>query len=456
MTRKKEITRWISFLQISFLLILQYSNAYVLVPNYSSIKMDFKVSDAYLGLLSGMYIFANGVASFIWSYVSEAKGLKRKQILSLSYFLASILMFLTFMALDAFSFIIFYTLTGLALGAILPLGFSIISDLFESGMRVRIFMLWYMFGGFGITLGLGLGAILGTYFYWRFPILVCSSILILGGAISLLIYEPERGAVELKEVSASEYPYSYVFKLSDLNLLKDTRSNFYVILQGIFGVIPDSVILTWGLQYLIRESKASEVGALIFLSLMGIGSLGGVYVAYLADKLYKKKKIYRPLIASLCSITGTALYVGFFLIPFELNILTNNLIDALYIVFLRLLEDGLVLLAFTIFTTAKLINSAIGPIRDSVLADVNLPEQRAIILSIIIICELFSRSLGIALVGLLSDITNNLRIAIILSMTFLMISGAIWILVGKHYENDILRMKEILRNRSLSTFHKNK
>ena len=456
MISKKEVTRWISFLQISFLLILQYSNAYVLVPNYSSIKMDFGVSDAYLGLLSGMYIFANGVASFIWSYVSEAEGLKRKQILSLSYFMASILMFLTFTALDAFSFILFYTLTGLALGAILPLGFSIISDFFESDMRVRIFMLWYMFGGCGITLGLGIGAILGTYFYWRFPILVCSSILILGGVISLLIYEPERGAVELKEVSVSEYSYSYVFKLSDLNLLKDTRSNFYVILQGIFGVIPDSVILTWGLQYLIRESKASEVGALIFLSLMGIGSLGGVYVAYLADKLYKKKKIYRPLIASLCSIIGTVLYVGFFLIPFELNIPTNNLIDALYIVFLRLLEDGLVLLAFTIFTTAKLINSAIGPIRDSVLADVNLPEQRAIILSIIIICELFSRSLGIALVGLLSDITNNLRIAIILSMTFLMISGTIWILVSKHYENDILRMREILRNRSLSTFHKNK
>lgn len=441
---------FIGFFQISLIYVIQNITSYLIVPNYSIIKQSLGVSDLYLGLLTGGFLFFNAFASIFWSLASDAVGFKRKLLLFTGFSGASFFMFITYISNNPYVILITWVLAGASLGVVMPLGFSIISDMFPPRFRVSAFMLWYTIGGFGLGFGYLIALLSGTYYGWKTAILWGMLILLLVGCpISLLLYEPKKASGDLEEAIAilEGFEYKYRFDIKDITLLTKNKSNIYITLQGVFGTIPNGVIFTWAVHYISRELNASIVSASLIFGLMSTGALGGLFVSHLADKLHVKRTHFKSVLAGVSSIIEATLFIFFFLTPVSLNIYTDSFSEAFKLIVRRLIENPLVLILFLSYFTAMFFNAAVGPIKNSVITDVNLPEHRATVVSGIALMELFSKSIGISIIGFLSDYFGNLRYPTAFAMVFWYASGIAWLIQSKHYNFDKFRVFRVLETR---------
>ncbi|MGQ4833775.1 MAG: MFS transporter [Candidatus Asgardarchaeia archaeon] len=438
------------FVQITILYILQNMCSYLIIPNFNLIKLEFSISDTYLGVMSGTYLFFSGIAALIWSYASDTSMLKRKIFLAISLVLSGFFLILSCFSSDFTTLFFWRTLSGLAIGSVLPLGFSIISDAFPRDKRTQMFMLWYILGGFGLGLGFGLAVFLGNFFNWRSPLLYGGlTILLAGGIVSLSILEPERASSEeeLLDIIRKGVKYKFRFRPEDIAIIASNKSNIFAALQGIFGTIPNGIIFTWTIQYFVRDLGTTELVASFFLGIMSTGALGGLLISYVADYLYNIRPAMRPIIAGFCSIFESILFILFFLLPLKLNIYSKDVLSAIHLVITTIFLRPLFLFAFLLFFFAMFFNSPVGPIRNSVLSDVNLPEHRATVLASLTILELFSKAAGITMIGILSDFFNSLRFPIIIAMTLWIASGIAWFYLAWYYEYDLNFVRGVLENR---------
>ncbi len=436
----------IGFIQVTILYALANFAAYLLIPNFNLIKRDLGVTDGYLGALTGGFIFFNGLGALLWSYLSDAYGVKRKGLLAISFVFSGLFILLVSMSSNPWLIMFFWLLAGGFLGAVVPLGFSIISDLFPPEKRTNIFMLWFFLSGFGLAFGYGISLFLGAYYNWRLPITVGGIIIIVVGSIaSMTLWEPSKGWIDIQRFGGTEYTYR--FQISDLRLIAENKTNIYIVLQGFFGTIANGALFSWTVHYLIREWGLSEIMASMFIAVSAVGAIGGFPLSYLADKLYERNEAYRPLIAAMCSITEGILFAIFFTIPIRINLYTNDPIEGFFEMMRILQNNPLILGTILIFFFGMFMNPAPGTIKDSVLSDANLPEHRSLVLAGSNIIEIFPKALSITLVGVLSDYFGTLRIPLMITMLIWIISGIAWIYAAKNYRKDRMMITKILDER---------
>ncbi|MHA1616796.1 MAG: MFS transporter [Candidatus Njordarchaeales archaeon] len=438
--------RKMGFIQVTLLFALSNFATYILIPNFNLIKQELGVSDTYLGILMGGFLFFNGLGALLWSYLSDARGAKRKILLTLSFILSGLLIYIVSVTKNTVLLMFSWILAGACLGATVPLGFSIISDLFPPENRTQTFMLWFFFSGFGLAFGYGFSLFLGAFYNWRFPVMVGSFIVALSGSIlSMTLWEPPKGWSDIKGFGGVDYPYR--FRISDLKLIARNKTNIFIVIQGFFGTIPNGALSSWAVHYLVREWGLSEIMASTILAMGSVGAIGGFFFSYLGDKLYERNEMYRPLIAAVCSIVEGLLFAIFFMIPVKLDIYTNDLIEG-FIIFLDIIrKDPTSLLAMVIFFTAMAMNPAPGSIRESVLSDANLPEHRATVLAGANIIEIFSKSLSITVIGILSDLLGSLKEPLTIVMLIWILSGIAWIYVAKYYGEDKNNVRKVITKR---------
>lgn len=444
-TNRSEI---FAFVQIISLFVIFNYNAYFLVPSFEALKNTFGFSDTQLGLLSGGYLFANGFSTIIWSYLSETKFTSRKIMLSLSFLIAGILILTNVFINSPVYFTLIIILSGFSLGSVLPLGFSMIADIFISEERTQAYTLWYTFGGFGITLGIAISSIIGSIFTWRYTLLVDALLLFIGAILSWLTKEPVRGWADLGRKSNHILQrMNFVIDFKAIKTIVTNKSNILLIITGALQVIPDTVLLIWGFQFVVRELKVNSIAALIYLSIIGSGAFGGILLARLVDKTYIRNVEMRPFFGSLFCLLSALFFLLFFLSDFTLEIYDKDLVVVFFKIITRIIANPYVLLASSFYFIGKFINTPLGPIKESVLADVNLPEHRSIIKSFMIIIELLARSISTLIVGLLSDLICGVKIAIIVMLSPWILASFFWIVISKNYEIAHNKIREKLRER---------
>jgi len=437
-----------TFIQIISLFIVLNYNAYFLVPSFEALKNAFGFSDTHLGFLSGGYLFANGFSTILWSYLSETKFTSRKYILSLSFVIAGTLILIDVFITSPLYFSLIIILSGFSLGSVLPLGFSMIADIFISEERTQAYTLWYTFGGFGITLGIAISSIVGSMLSWRHTLLIDALFLFIGGLLAWLIKEPVRGGADLGLKSGHiSQRIEFIIDAKAIKTMITNKLNILLIIESSFQVIPDTVLLIWGFQFVVRELKVSSVAALVYLSIVGTGAFGGIILARLVDKIYVRNRKMRPLTGALFCLLSALFFILFFLSNFRLEIYDKDLIVVFFKVITKIITNPYILLASSFYFIGKFINTPLGPIKESVLADINLPEHRSIMKSFMIIIELLSRSISTLIVGLLSDLICGVKIAIICMLLSWVIASFLWVIISKNYRIAHDRVQEELRKR---------
>ena len=443
---KKFFNRQLLYLTTLFFI---YNLASVIfVPFFNDISKEFGVGDWYNGLLVGGFFFSSFLLGILWSYIADRYGINRMRFVAILYLASSVLTLILYYVREYTFFLLLWLIIGGFLGGIIPISHSIISDLFHPEERSRAFMYWLLFGGMGLVLGYIFALTINIIPSWRYIILILSTLSFIF-AIPL-VFEKTRIARGLSDLHKNPYlvnkRYPYRIKKEDLILIIK-RENFLILLQGVLGSVPNGILFTWAVHLFSRNGNTSLVVAITFFGMAGVGSLLGATTSYLADILHSIEPSYKLVLVGLSSIIEGFIFLYFFLNIPKLNYFTNSFSEALMILINDILIKKTLLVPFLMLFIALYFNAAVAPVKNSTVADINLPEHRATILSTINLVEILARATGITLIGALSYYTQNLEIPVAFAMSLWVPSGIVWIILSKTFKKSHERIIYILKNR---------
>lgn len=403
-----------------------------LVPNYLLIEAEFGVSHTQMGAISSVFIVVGALMVLLWGYWADKYS--RKKLLVMGTLLGEIPCFLTAFVQSYNQLFIMRALTGLGIGILLPVGSSLLGDYFPPEKRGKGFA-WFLFAaGLGYLMGAAIAGTVGPRFNWRYPFaIIALPNFIIIPLFYFLAKEPERGGVEpaLRGLIKRGLTYDYKAKLSDFKRAISIRTNLFLNLQSIAGCIPWGVLPIWVITFFVQEKGLTIPMATFFgLAFGGARIVGNIYGGYLGDFLRKKNILWRTILC-IATILGA--------IPFIAVVIGYPApADPRFLPILLPLLLGFVGISLA---------SIAGPNIRAIFLDVNVPENRGIMLSVANITDVMGGGIGPLLGGILAD-KFGLTFVLYLSILFWIPSAFLWLPLIKTIPNDMHNLSLIMRKRA--------
>lgn len=353
--------------------ILNFLDRQILGILLEPIKTDLKFTDSQLGILTGP-AFALVYSLFGIPLALLADRTSRSGVITASLALWSAFTALCGTATGFWQLFLFRLGVGLGeAGGVAP-SYALISERFPASQRGRALGIFSL----GVPLGLGLGAILGSWiaqnFDWRTAFLAMGVAgLVLAPIFKFVVRDPPReggvGAPSLRTLFAT-FP------------LVARKPSFWLLAIGAsLSSLVGYGLATWVASILIRSFGMSLVGAGQFLgSLLLIGGTAGVFLGgLLADRLGgRDRRWYAWLPAIAWLITAPLYFLGL-------------LIENLTIVWLLLLVPNALNILW------------LGPITTAVQHLVEPSKRATASAAFLLINNLIGLGVGPLLIGLISD-----------------------------------------------------
>ncbi len=403
-----------------------------LVPNYLLIEAEFGVSHTQMGAISSVFIVIGALMVLLWGYWADKYS--RKKLLVMGTLLGEIPCFLTVFVQSYSQLFIMRSLTGLGIGILLPVGSSLLGDYFPPEERGKGFA-WFLFAaGLGYLMGAAIAGTVGPRLNWRYPFaIIALPNFILIPLFYFLAKEPERGGVEpaLKELIKRGLTYNYKAKLSDFKRAISIRTNLLLNLQSIAGCIPWGVLPIWVITFFAQERGLSIPMATFFgLAFGGAKMVGNIYGGYLGDFLRKKDILWRTI---LCIVTILGA------IPFIAAVIAYPVPASP-----RFFH---ILLPLLIGFVGISIASIAGPNIRAIFLDVNVPENRGIMLSVANLTDVMGGGIGPLVGGILAD-KFGLTFVLYISIIFWIPCAFLWLPLIKAIPNDMHNLSLIMKKRA--------
>lgn len=432
-------------------------------PLFSNIARDLNVNLSVMGFVLAVNILSTALSSIYWGYLSGKYN--RKKLIMLGTFFWSISVFLTSRSQTIIELFVFQAFTGVGLGCIASVGFSMLTDCIPHKFRGMLLSLWGMSQGFGGIAGALMASLIGSATNWRKPFEIVSIIGCLLTGLYLFIKEPTLGGAEpeLQELVKNGYKYDYSIKLKDLHEIASKRSNMLLFMQGFFMNITTGSLIWLPTLYIskIMQQGYSTTTAIIasgyLYAMFQIGGLTSAYFGYLGDVSQRKSYKGRALLTSLFVIITLPVYCIMFLIPMNNLLLPTNNNPALILISLlrQIVTNPWITATFLLAFIASATQSANTPNWLALITDVNLPEHRGAAFSAANFASSLGRTLGNVGIGILlgaisSNIgeTNSYIITLILLQLFLIPSAYCYLKMAKSNVKDINNVKLLLRKRA--------
>jgi MFS family permease len=227
--------RWLIITIYVTTLILLYADHNLLSPNLTQISEEFGMTneqrDVRLGGHISLAFYAVGVpSSFIFGWLSDSIQ-HRALLFSVAVLIGEIACFLTFFVSNVEMLLVSRSITGIGIGASLPIIYSILGDLFQAEGRniaagkicitflIQVKELKYLIcqqfsstiiaiissaTGLGLGIGQGMAGFLGPNFGWRLPFLLVSIPTFFLAGICCFLEDPLRGGKERSVIAAQE------------------------------------------------------------------------------------------------------------------------------------------------------------------------------------------------------------------------------------------------------------
>lgn len=435
-------------------------------PLFSSIAKELNVNLSALGVVSAVNILVTSVSSVYWGYLSGK--FKRKGLIIIGTIIWSISVFLTSISSSYLQLLIFQIFTGIGLGCIASIGFSVLTDYIPHKKRGMILSLWGMSQGFGGIAGSLMASLTTAYAGWRRPFKIVSIIGFLLIILYLFIKEPTLGEAEpeLKELIKEGYEYNYNIEFNHLYELASKHSNILLFFQGFFMNITTGSLIWLPTLYISKiqrigyDNKTAIIASGFLFAIFQIGGLTSSYFGHLGDKAQRKNYKGRAVLTSFFVFITMPFYILMFVIPMKNLLLPGNYNASL--IFFSLLREIIlnpwITAMFILSFFASAAQSANTPNWLALITDVNLPEHRGTSFSTANLANSLGRTLGNVGVGTLlaaisrySGEPNNYIITLSIFQLFLIPSAFCYIKMAKSNERDISEVKAILYKRSKLT-----
>ncbi|WP_297090517.1 MFS transporter, partial [Thermococcus sp.] len=182
----------------------------LLPPNYQQIMAEFGISETQMGLVSTIFVATSALITIVWGFLSDIKG--RKKLLVIGVLIGEIPCFLTAFVGNYYELLLMRLFTGIGVGSIIPIGYSLIADMFPSEERGKGYAFIQTAFGFGTLFGMIMAGLIAS---WRPPFIIASvPNFILAPLFYFVAEEPKRGAGEEEVRKLIEMGYEYTYRLS--------------------------------------------------------------------------------------------------------------------------------------------------------------------------------------------------------------------------------------------------
>ncbi|MCR4428371.1 MAG: MFS transporter [Caldiserica bacterium] len=420
----KKSIRW-TFVLLMCMSVILLADQNVMSPNIEEIEGEFQITDREIGLVGSAFTLVAAVVTLLWGYLSDK--FSRKWLLVGAILVGEIPCFLTGFARNYSELLALRVLTGIGIGGMVPVTFSLLGDLFTEKQRATA-QAWYQaVTAVGTLLGMVVAGFLGPALGWRIPFFVVSApnFLFLLGLI-FFSGEPKRGGgeQEIKDLVLSGKEYKSHLKLKDyLNLVK-TPSNIWLFLQGIPGTVAWGILPFYIIAFYQRHKGFSvELGTILML-VLGIGViLGKLLGGIVGNKLYNRDKRLLPIFNGATTLLGIIPLFITLSWPAPENPNFSSLIGPAAFGFL-----------------GAAILSIAGPNVQAMLMNVNPPEYRGAISSIFNLTDSIGAGFGPFIGGLLST-ARDLDFAMKTSTLFWIPCGILFFVLVKYLPLDAEKLR---------------
>ena len=294
------------YLSLFLLFVLSFflfADQNLMGPNLSQIAEEFGFNDLERdiklgGEISLVFWLIGGFFTLFFGYFTDIAS--RKKLLIISMLFGEIPCFLTGFVENYQQFFWLRALTGIGIGAIIPITYSLLADYFPSNMRSAAT------GYLGLVVGLGIGGgqllagLTGPEYGWKISFIIVS----VPNFIFLLLYaifatEPRRGKSDKSSADITRINYSIIKDLVS------KKTNILVFLQGIAGTVPWSVFFVYLTDYLAQDIGYSVQMASLVVFIIGLSAMiGGFAGGLIGNKLYNINPKYQPLLSAICTFIG--------------------------------------------------------------------------------------------------------------------------------------------------------
>jgi MFS family permease len=327
---------------------------------------------------------------------------------------------------------------GVGIGLVIPAVFALAGDVVRPARRASAFGIMSLAMIVGRLAGFAAGGALQDS--WRTAYLLSGAVNLLLAAGLVFTREPVRGAGEdeLGGVLAEGAEYRYRVRPSDLKLLWNARSNFWLIANFV-DALPGSIILFLIFKYMeeVHAVGAAAVDAVLVV-VVAAGALGAVVFGRLGDRGFRRDKRARVWTALACN----ALPIGFMILFLSSRVRVAPGAN----VAATLASPGLAGLVLTV-AAAMFINQGVNPNWYASLTDVNLPEHRAAMISTASVVDLAGNALGPLIASYLAT-ARDVRTAMASVVVFWALNVVLWLPILAHIRGDIARVHSVLAGRA--------
>src|SRR5271157_325298 len=422
------------FQVLMFLPIVIFMNGdlAIVIANKFAIQVSLGDYGNGVDISISLQFLVTGMATLVFGYMSDK--MNRKILLIIGGSMWVVGLFVTALATDIFTFIVFRSIAAAGLGCSGPVSFSLLSDMFASEKRSNGFAWWGVANLFGGLAGGSFGLLYNQIPYstlsvkwgsntegelndifqnykaqaslWRIPFIMFGFIALVCVVLVLIVHEPKRAAKEkqLSNVLADknvDYSKSYKIRKEDLKYIVKRRSNIFLI-GNFFATMSGGIITAYLVTYITLEMGFSFNSldlTLIFLIIGVIGGLGISFWGQFALSKYADKRMakgdHRARIKMLifCSfIQNPFLIVAFLMTPsvgqqtfFRGAVPISNAIVFWALFFVLMVFIGLGLAGSFGGTNCWYAS----------IIDINLPEHRGTMIAVATFLDAIGRSLGI-------------------------------------------------------------
>ena len=359
--------------------LTNYIDRFALAILQVPIKSELGLTDAQLGLLTGLAFFIP-FTLFSWPVARLADTRERRLVLT-----GVLVIWSTATALmsAARSFIALVLLrTGVAFGeaGCLPTSYSLIADYFPPNRRAKAIAIFVLAFPVGSMIGLAGGGLLAATVGWRRSFLVVGlSGIALAPVVLLALREPQRGASD--KAAGAESPLSTPPLAGTIALLWRTKSFRYLALGAAMQAFVVSALLSWLAPFYARvHHLALSNVALLTGMLAGIGGgIGSLIGGVLSDALGQRDRRWYARLPALASLLLLPAGAGQFLasslyaslaLGLATGVLLNVFIAPVYAVTQSLFAPNVRAVASgTVVAMTAILGSGVGPYATGVISD---------------------------------------------------------------------------------------
>jgi len=310
MAKAKMSGRDITTLSLLFVMtLLLFADQIIMSAILPELSKEYGADETTLGIIGSAFTLVGAFMSILFGYIAD-KG-SRKWMLVMVILIGEIPCILTGVpyftqTIGAFAFL--RLLSGIGLGGVYPVSYSVLADYFKEEHRATASAWMNTAWSVGSIIGVSVAGYLTNTYGWRLSfILIGAPNIPIALFFALYAKEPPKGRTEdaLEELIQKGLVYKQKINFRDFATILKLKTNLYVFLQGIPGSLPWGILLYWAITFFQEYRHISKEMATTIFLVMGVGStLGGIVLAYIGEWLYKKSPKYMPIFCGAMVLVG--------------------------------------------------------------------------------------------------------------------------------------------------------